>query len=203
MNRNRSMFALVMWASTTVCLASDADRFSSPTVGFAFSKASEWRFASVDAMQENREKIRLNDEEFEKLMRERATPPLAVVMKHEEPYPDVNPSFQVGFRPLGGLAAKSARELVEILLPSYEKIFADYELVAAVSDVVVGGLPAARVGFNYTLKTNDGGAYPTRSDMVVVPRGKFMFLIGMGRKQGDDVATAELERMLASVEIQP
>jgi hypothetical protein len=38
--------------------------------------------------------------------------------------------------------------------------------------------------------------------MVVVPRGKFMFFIGMGRKQGDEAATAELEEMLKSIEIQ-
>lgn len=52
------------------------------------------------------------------------------------------------------------------------------------------------------LKTTDGGAYPAWSDMVVVPRGKFMFFIGMGRRQGDEAATAELEQILESIEIQ-
>jgi hypothetical protein len=202
MRWNRKPLPALLFLCSTCCLAAEADRFSSPTVGFSFSKASAWQFTSADAMQENREKVRLNDEEFEKQMKERATPPLAVVLKHPEPYPDINPSFQVGFRPLGGLVGKSARELVEIMLPSFEKAYADYGLVEPVREVVVGGLPAARVGINYTLKTTEGGAYPTRSDMIA-PRGKFMFFIGMGRKQGDTVATAELEQMLASVEIQP
>ena len=30
-----------------------------------------------------------------------------------------------------------------------------------------------------------------------------MFFVGMGRKQGDELATAELEQTLSSIEIQP
>jgi len=185
------------------CLAvADPNRFENPTAGIAFSKPESWQFVSMQATLENRDKVRLDDAELERQVKTQANPPLAVVWKHPEPYPDVNPSFQVGLRPLGTLEGKSARELIDIVLPTMAKMQADFQLVEPAAEITVGGLPAARASFHYTLKTTDGGAYPAWSDMVVVPRGKFMFFIGMGRKQGDEVATAELEQMLESIEIQ-
>jgi hypothetical protein len=185
------------------CLAvADSSRFENPTAGIAFSKPESWVFASMQATLENRDKVRLDDAELERQVKTQANPPLAVVWKHPEPYPDVNPSFQVGLRPLGTLEGKSAKELIDIVLPMMAKMQADFQIVKPIAETTVGGLPAARAGFHYTLKTTDGGAYPAWSDIVVVPRGKFMFFIGMGRKQGDEAATAELEQILSSIEIQ-
>ena len=185
------------------CLASDADRFESQTAGFSFQKPSSWVFATVDAAQENRERIRLNDAELEAQLKSRATPALVMVTRHPEPYPDLNPSFQAGLRPLGDLEGKSARELIELILPGLQQAFADFRVVDPVRELVVGGLPAAGVVIEYTLKTADGGAFPTRSESYVVPRGKFMFFIGMGRNPTDAVAAQEQAAMLASIEIQP
>jgi hypothetical protein len=202
------MKLLARWSVTLLllgvaCAASaDSNRFESPTAGIAFLKPESWLFASMQSTLENREKVRLDDEELDRQMKAQANPPLAVVLKHPEPYPDVNATFQVGLRPLGTLEGKSAKELVEVVLPAMAKMYADFKIVEPVAETEVGGLPAARASIHYTLKTTDGGAYPTWSDLVVVPRGKFMFFIGMGRKQGDRAATADLEQMLKSIEIQ-
>lgn len=195
--------SLVVFLGISCVAAADSNRFESPTAGIAFVKPGPWIFVSMQAALENRERVRLDDAELDKQMKEQANPPLAVVMKHAEPYPDINPSFQVGLRPLGTLEGKSATELVEVALSGMSKMYADFKLVAPVTETEVGGLPAARASIHYTLKTTEGGAYPTWSDIVVVPRGKFMFFVGMGRKQGDMVATAELEQTLRSIEIQP
>ena len=199
--RGASVLAFVMLA--VPLWADGKNRFESPTAGIAFSKPESWIFASMQAALDNREKVRLDDAELERQMKAQANPPLAVVMKHPEPYPDVNPSFQVGLRPLGPLEGKTATEILGLIVPTLEKAHADFRIVTPISESMVGGLAAARVSIHYTLKTSDGGAYPTWSDMVVVPRGKFMFFIGMGRKQGDEGATAEVEKMLASIEFQP
>lgn len=201
--RSRILLFGLVAASVASSAIADGDRFESPTVGFAFSKPSTWVFASLQATQENRERIRLNDAELEQQMKTRATPPLAVVTRHPEPYPDLNPSFQVGLRPLGALEGKSATEVLAVILPTLERAYADYRVVAPVSETTIGGLAAARVGVEYTLETADGGSFPTRSDMVIIPRGKFMFFIGMGRKPGDSEADADVASMLASIEIQP
>lgn len=194
---------LVMLLGISGVAAADSNRFESPTAGIAFTKPESWLFVSMQSTLENRDKVRLDDAELDKQMKSQANPPIAVVMKHAEPYPDINPSFQVGLRPLGTLQDRSAKELVEVALAGMSKMYADFKVVSPATETEVSGLPAARASIYYTLKTTDGGAYPTWSDMVVVPRGRFMFFIGMGRKQGDNLATAELEDTLTSVEILP
>ncbi len=202
MNLPAGLFVALVFLGGASAVASDSNRFESPTAGIAFSKPESWLFVSMQSTLENREKVRLDDAELDRQMKAQANPPLAVVWKYPEPYADVNPSFQVGLRPLGTLEGKAAIDLVEVVLSGMAKMYADFEVVAPVTETEVGGLPAARASIHYTLKTGDGGAYPAWSDMVVVPRGKFMFFVGMGRKQGDAAATAELEQMLKSIEIQ-
>jgi hypothetical protein len=179
------------------------NRFESPTAGVTFNKPGSWVFVSAQAAQENRDKVRLNDTELEARMKTQANFPLAMVTKHPEPYPDINASFQLGFRPLGGFEGKSAVELIQVILTPLKAAYADFEVAEPVLSTTVGGLPAARVGIRYTLKTTDGGAFPTRSDLIVVPRGKFMFFIGMGRKPDDSEAEREQQAILSSLEIQP
>ena len=179
------------------------DRFESQTAGFAFAKAEAWVFASVQQTQANREQVRLNDAEIERRLRTQAALPLAAVTRYPEPHPDLNASFQVSLRPLGALASTPPVELIDILLPSLGRAFEDFRVVSPATSTTVGGLPAARAGFQYTLKTGGGQEFPTRSEIIVVPRGAFMFLIGMGRKPDDREAEAAQEQMLASIQIQP
>jgi hypothetical protein len=56
----------------------------------------------------------------------------------------------------------------------------------------------------YTLVTQDGAEYPTLSRLWIVPRGGFMFFIGMGGPQdGPDVSEEEFTSFVKSIEIQP
>lgn len=197
-----SLMLLLGLALSSVAGAA-SDRFESPTAGVAFAKPGSWVFASLEPAQESRGKVRLPDAELEQQMKASATPPLAVVTKHPEPWDDLNPTFQLGLRPLGGLEGRSAKEVLAVVLPTLARTYSDFREVSPITDVQVGGLPAARVGIEHTLRTADGGAFPTRNDMIVVPRGKFMFFIGMGRNPDDKDAGADLEAMLSSVEIQP
>ena len=129
--------------------------------------------------------------------------PLAAVTRHPEPHPDLNASFQVSLRPLGDFADMSPVELIDMMLPGLATAFEGFQVVAPTRSTTVGGLAAARAGFQYTLNVADGRSFPTHSEIVVVPRGDFMFMIGMGRKRGDAEAAADQESMLASIEIQP
>jgi len=203
----RRLFATALLAAFVagngLAAGDGSDRFHSPTAGLAFVKPPQWVFASLASLQTNRDNIRLADAELERLMKERGTPPLAAAMRYPEPHPDLNPSFQIGLRPLGELEGKSANEILELLLPGLLRIADDAKVVRPVEGISVSGLPAARAGFEYTLRTVDGGAFPTRSDIVIIPRGRFMFMVGSGRKPDDSASAGEIETILTSLVIDP
>ena len=73
--------AVLLLLGLSGAAAADANRFESPTAGIAFVKPDSWLFASMQSSLENRERIRLDDAELDKLMKAQANPPLVVVTK--------------------------------------------------------------------------------------------------------------------------
>ena len=107
----------------------DEDTFRSPTAGFSITKPKGWVFATTDQIAANRAHVRLKDKELEEQMRQRASAPLIAILKHKEPYDDLNPSVQVLLRPLGQLEGKSPLELMEIVIPSMQRAMVDFQFV--------------------------------------------------------------------------
>lgn len=181
----------------------DANRFHSPTAGFTALKPAGWRFASMEQVAANRAVARLKDKELEEQVRQRASAPLVVIMKHQEPYEDLNPSAQVVVRPLGQLAGKTAVELLRLVVPSIQRAMADFAFVDPVRETTVGERPAATMKATYTVSNPAGREFKTLSCLWIVPRGAFMFLISMsGPQQGPDVSEAEFKSILDSIRIE-
>lgn len=169
----------------------DGNTFDSPLAGLSLTKPATWHFISFNEIAKNREAIKLDDPEFQKLLQQ-ATAPLVVMTKHEEPYDGLNPSVQVTLRPLpDSLRSKSATEILALVLPTLRSKFGDFTIEKEIAATTVSGLPAAEIVGRYTLKTTAGGSFPVRSRLVVVPRGTHMFLIGMAAAADADAATTE------------
>lgn len=195
-------FLCLLALSLSSVATAASDHFDSPPAGISFDKPSSWVFVSRQPAQERRGNLRLTDAELEQQIKGGVAAPLAVVMAHPEPWPELNPTFQVGLRLLGELEGKSAAEILTFLLPTLELVYPEFHVMDPVSAVSIGGLPAARLGAQYTIKTEAGGAIPTRSEMIIVPRGKLIFFIGTGRSPDDKAAEASLESILSSLKIQ-
>ncbi len=180
------------------------DTYYSVTAGFSMTKPSAWNFASAERVAENRAQVRLNDERLAEMMRNNANAPLVVAMKHQEPYPDLNPSAQVMIRPLGQLKDVPPTKVMELAMSQVQQAMADFTYVEPIQQTTVSGLPAARMVAQYTVETTEGVAFATTSRMWIVPRGAFMFMISMsGPQEGPDVCEADFERILASIKIDP
>ena len=83
-----------------------AQRFENVTAGIAVVRPAGWQTASLQTVQENRERVQLSDAELQAAMQKAATAPLFVFLKHPEPNPNLNPSIQITLRPLGTLAGQ-------------------------------------------------------------------------------------------------
>lgn len=137
-------------------------------------------------------------------MQKYATAPLVAMTKYPEPYEDVNPSFKANLKPYGGLKGKSPEELIDLVVPQFQKTFKDFVLIQPPTETFVSGIKSGYARFDYTMDTSDGRSFPTTSELWVVPRGDYFFLIGAGTRQDERTGSrAEIQDILNSVKIQP
>ena len=183
--------------------ANPANTFTSPTAGFSITKPAIWVFGTMEQVATSRAAIRLKDKELEQQMRARANAPLVVILKHQEPYDDLNPSVQVLLRPLGQLEGRSAVELMSIVVPTIQRAVVDFTVIEPIKETTVGGQKAAYMKSKYTVTNAEGREFRALSRLWIVPRGKFMFMISMsGPQEGPDVSESEFAEVLKSIRIE-
>ena len=180
-----------------------AELFSNPTAGFQMVKPDDWHHVTAAQNLENIKSLKLNDEEFHAAMQKYATAPLVAITKYKEPIEDVNPSFKVNIKPFGQLKGKKPQELITMLIPQFERTFKSFELAQAPTEVVVSGIRSAYARMNYVMET-PGGSFPITSELWIVPRGDYFFMLGAGTRQDEKTGTRkEIDSILASVKIEP
>lgn len=188
----------------TILAAETTDRLENPTAGVVVVKPTGWHVGTIQQVEANRAKVRMNDEDLQKAIQQSASAPLFVFTRYPEPYDSLNPSIQVALRALGPLVGRTPVEIMQVAVEPLKKAFKDFRLVSEISATTVSGLPAASMKGAYTLVTQDGREYPTLSRLWIIPRGNFMFFIGMGSPQeGPDVSEGEFTAFMKSIEIQP
>jgi hypothetical protein len=192
-----SIFVIVL---TIASHAAGQERFVSPTAGIGMQPPRGWHSATLEQVQQNRERVRLSDPELQAALRSRSALPVAAFMRYAEPHAGLNPSIQVTLRPsLNGTATR----LLSAAIEQMRRAFADLRIVSPVQAAEVGGRPGAHVRVAYTLRSEAGESFKVLSRIWMVPRGALMFLIGMsGGAAGDELCEAEFAAAFESIEIQ-
>jgi hypothetical protein len=180
----------------------DDNVFKNVTVGFSVTKPADWQFATLEQHMDNLSRTKLNDEQMQEAMQKYSTAPLVVMMKHPEPFDDLNPSFKANIKPLGTLPGDDPVAIINLMTGPMAKMFKDFKVVEPAAETTVAGLKAAHVRIHYSLAIPDGREFPTASDLWIVPRGKYYFIIGAGMRQdGKTGNREEIEKILSSVVI--
>jgi len=202
--RIRSLpWVLLACAAFTAPRAQTGGRLQDPASGISVVQPAGWEIAK---QQTGAIKIagRLKDEDLAKAVGNAPAIPLFIFTRYPEAHPDPNPSIQIVLRPLGEDAGKTAVELMQATVDPMKSAFKDFRFVSDIKTTTVGGLSASSMKAAYTILTQDGRKLPTQTDFWIVPRGKFMFVIGAaGPQEGPDAYDAEFDRFVSSVQIQP
>ncbi len=175
------------------------NEFQSGIAGFKVQKPEKWHFVTAEEYTDNLEKVKLDDKVLQEKLRQYATLPLVAIMKYKEPYDDVNPSFKVNIRPLGPIDGSEPVKIIDLILPALKQMFPDLK-VKSKKNTSIAGLKAGYSWFEYTMKLSDGKMFPISSEIWVVPRGKYFFLLGSGTKIGDESARKEIQNIIKTVE---
>ena len=183
--------------------AQTGGRLQDAASGISVVKPLDWVIAKQQAGA-IKVASRLTDEDLAKAVGNAPAIPLFIFTRYPEAHPDPNPSIQVVLRPLGEDAGKTAVELMQETVDPMKSAFKDFRFVSEIKTTTVGGLPGSSMKAAYTILTQDGRKLPTQTDFWIVPRGKFMFVIGAaGPQEGPDAYDAEFDRFVSSVQIQP
>jgi hypothetical protein len=182
--------------------AENSNEFESITAGFKVTKPNDWIFMTAQENIENIKRTELSDTEFQQKMVKYATAPLVVIAKYQEPYDDLNPSLKVNIKPLGQLKGTDAKQVLNLIIPQFQKAFQDYNLVQPPMDQTVAGLKAAYMRINYSLATPDGRKFPASSELWIIPKDEYFFMIGAGTRQDEKTGKrSEIMEILNSVVI--
>lgn len=193
---------VLMFVAASSAFADSSNEFESVTVGFKVTRPPDWQFITAEENLDNLKKIELSDAEFQQLMLKYSTAPLVAMMKYPEPFDDLNPSFKVTIKPLGQLKDADPKKILELLLPQLQQVFDDFNLDQKPTDTKVAGLAAAYMRIHYSLAIPDGRTFPTTSELWIVPRGDYFFMIGAGTRQDEKTGSRdEIREILDSVVI--
>lgn len=199
------ILAVLLFASAWggFAYAEQPDVFNSPTAGFKVNKPVGWHYVTAAQNLENLKATKLSDKEFQAAMLKYATAPMVAMTKFPEPYDDLNPSFKVNIKPFGQLKGKAAKDIISLILPQFQKAFKDFELVQPPTEVEVSGIKSGYVRIHYSLQTPDGKVFPTASELWIVPRGDYFFVLGAGTRQDERTGSREeIANIIRSVKIE-
>jgi hypothetical protein len=166
-------------------VANSNNDFESVTVGLKITKPTDWQFLSAQDNMENLKRVDHGSPELKAAILKYATAPLVVMAKYPEPYDDLNPSVKVNIKPLGELDGNNPSKILNLILPQFKKSFQDFNLVQKPVETTIAGLKASYMRLNYSLAIPDGRSFPTTSELWIVPRGDFFFMIGSGTRQDE------------------
>ena len=194
------IYTIILLSISLSVAADSSNKFNSISAGFEITKPNGWYFVTAEENLENLKKVDMNDAEFKQLMLKYSTAPLVAMMKHKEPFDDLNPSFKVNIKPLGQLKGADPKQILGLFLPQFKKMFQDFSLVQSPVDIKVSGLSAGYMRINYSLAIPDGRTFPTTSELWIVPRGDYFFMIGAGTRQDEKTGSREeIKKILSSI----
>lgn len=198
----KASLALVLILFSGSALSEEPSVFSNPTAGFTVTKPVGWHYVTAEQNLNNLKATQLSDKEFQAAMVKYATTPMVAMTKHKEPYDDVNPSFKVNIKPLGQFKGKDSKEIIGVILPQIQRLFKDFVLVQPPTNVRVGGISSAYTRINYTMDAAGIGALPITSELWIIPRGDYFFLVGAGTRQDEKTGSRkEVESIINTIVI--
>lgn len=160
-------------------------RYEHKVLGIKLDYPKTWKLNSADSYYSNLENIKFDDKEFNEMIQKSASVPFFFLTKYSEPYDDINPSLKINTKPFGNLIGKSLIDISNILLTQFEKLFTDYELIEAPKEISINNQKATYFKIYYTLINSEGNFFKTCSELYLVNKETFFYMIGVGTKQNE------------------
>jgi len=196
------IIALILFSFSSSAFADSSNDFENKTIGLKLSKPSDWQFMTAKEYFENLKRVEMDDKKFQELIVKYASAPVVLIAKYPEPLDDLNPSFKINIKPIGQLQNSSAKETLEMMIPSIKNIFKDSKIDQEPINTEVAGLKGAYARFKYSAPL-DGKTIPAIAEIWIIPNGDYFFMIGSSFRQDEKNGShAEIKEILDSIVIE-
>ena len=200
-DEDSAAIAPVVAAAPSEVARGPGETISIPTLGLSVVRPASWSVITAEENAQNLRSVEMDDRALQELAVRYANAPLVAIAKYKEPYADLNPSFKVNVRQLGGFNANAPEEIMQAALPTMRRMFADLDVVDGPRRTTVAGKPAAYTRLAYTMRAG-GTAFATVSEIWIVPSGPVYFMIGTGTRADERNGTrAEARAIVDSLTI--
>lgn len=171
-------------------------------LGFSITYPKSWSTISVDEYYNHLNTINLTTTEFNELLVKNARVPFFAITKFQEPYTDLNPSIKINTRPYGASKGQSLDVILNMISGQFQKMFVDFSIVQAPTKMALGNQSCWYMRMNYALKAPDGKVYPTCSELYLIDKVDYFYMIGVGTRQDEkNGRRSEIRNMLNSLYI--
>jgi hypothetical protein len=167
--------------SSDVASAEKPANIDIPSFGLSVVPVPGWHVISAQENADNLRSVKMDDRQFQELAIRYANSPVVALSKYKEPYEDLNPSFKINVRPAGAFSGRPPTEILAAALPAFRRAFSDMAIEEGPSPTKVAGHDAAYAKLAYTMKAA-GAAFPTVSEIWIVPRGPIVVMVGTGTR---------------------
>ena len=199
MSVRRLLLTLFLLTASQPARAEPAETVTNLTIGIQVVKPEGWHHLSAEANLDNLRRVGPDDKDFQEAVASYGNAPIIAFSKYVEPYADLNPSLKINIRPMGALAGRSGSAILQIILPGMAKLFSDMKIEQAPTETEIGGQQSGYARFSYTLKSGEM-SLPTTSELWIVPKGNYFFMIGAGTRQDEANGTrAEIQSIISTI----
>lgn len=183
-------FFLGLFAGVPAICAAEENTYRSAALGFSITKPAQWFFA------ENATSYRDRDVDI-------GLVEIVAIMKHREPYPDLNASLRISCAPRDKLVVTLPQTLVNIFINKIRQRYDDAVVAEGPAEVTVAGLGAAYARISFETKVGGAGPFPVCAELWAFTAGdQFWIVLAESRQDEKTGSRKELHQVLETMKIE-
>jgi hypothetical protein len=187
----KSGILLMLVSLSNLAQAAQEDVFANKAIGLEITKPATWYYVSAPQYLDNIASTKFDDHDVQAWVAKYITSPLVAMATSTDPSRGFNANFKVQVKPSGSLKGQPATAIVAAVLPLAQKAFKDYQVDQPPIEVEISGIKSAYARINFTAQMSDGRSDPATSEVWVIPRGDYFFILGAVSARNADASTRE------------
>ncbi|PLX97242.1 MAG: hypothetical protein C0622_13555 [Desulfuromonas sp.] len=182
---------IIFFLFVTSSIAENEQRYVHFGLGFSIVKPANWSFALPEMNLVAIDKEFLNDEELQNYLDNYTKDSFFSILQEQISDTEYAASIRARVKKYKSYKGRSAVEILEAMAKYFPESFNKYKLLQPPREVELSGFKSAHILFEYTVDLENNSFITLKSDVWIVPSGKYFFIIDAGTNHDDQSGKRE------------